>query len=127
MNYTTEYNGNQYYQNYQQNQPININEINDLRLLTTVDTLIYKEVGFIIQRASDGKVATVSTTTVFTSVLVASETVTATDISGYTLSEYIAVMTITGAPSGETVTITAFLEYEDGRVVYGEGKTVTIP
>lgn len=106
---------------------ININEANDIRLLTTVDTLVYKSVGFTIQRASDGKVATISDTSVYTSVLVSKVTTTAQDISGYALSEYVAAMIITGAPSGETITVTAFLEYEDGRVVYGEGKTVTIP
>ncbi len=106
---------------------INVNEQRDLRLLTTVDSLNYASVGFLITRGTDGKVATVSSSTVYSSVLVDGDTREASEVSGYEFSEYISAIIITGVPSGMTVTVQAFVKTLDGEIVYGIPKTVTVP
>lgn len=110
---------------------VNIAPTNDLRFLTTVDTLNYASVGFEITRGTDGKTATVTTTTVYTSVsvsLLGSERKTfAQDVSGYALSEYIACVIVEGVPAGMTLTIRAFVTHKDGTIVYGDQKQVTVP
>lgn len=106
---------------------INVNANRDLRLLTTVDSLRYREVGFSIELVSSKEVATVSTNTVYDSVLVDGTVKTARDISNDSGSEYIAAFIITGVPAGVTITVRAFVTLTDGTTVWGEARTVTVP
>ncbi len=106
---------------------VNINAEKTLRFLTTVDHLDYTEVGFRITRSSDGLTARVSTTTVYGSVLVDSNTVVASDISGIADSKYIALYHVAGIHSETEIKVRAFVVTQDGKTVYGDTLTVTIP
>ncbi len=96
---------------------------NNVRLVTTVDTLGYQEVGFILTRA-DGKQAKIVLTTVYNSITGAGETYTP-NANGACTSEYFATFTINGVPEGFTVQ--AYVVTAGGTTIYGNARAIEAP
>lgn len=102
----------------------------DLRFVTTVDTLKYKEVGF--KFIIKGKEVTTSTKTVYTQLyaMAADGTVDKFSPKYFSLaSNYFSALTLTGIPSGEwdtDITVTPYWVTLDGTIVYGMEATKTV-
>ena len=102
----------------------------DIRFVTTVDTLKYKEVGF--KLVIKGKEATSSTNTVYTELYALGTDGVVDKFSPkyFSLaSNYFAALTVTGIPAGEWdtgITVTPYWVTLDGTTVYGMEATKTV-
>ena len=102
----------------------------DIRFVTSVDTLKYKEVGF--KLTIKGKEATSSTNTVYTKLYALGRDGVVDEFSPkyFSLaSNYFAALTVTGIPSGEWdtgITVTPYWVTLDGTTVYGMEATKTV-
>ncbi len=97
------------------------NEDGEVRLITTVDGLNFKGVGFMI--TVDGETETVTLDEVYSSILANEDTVTA-DAIGADTSAYVAVTTMTLT---KDIKVQAFVTTCSGETFYGEQITVVAP
>jgi len=96
-----------------------------LRFISTVDSLNYKQVGFVI--SINGVEKTVYSSVVYESVKANGETVTASDLNAK--ANYLFTYTIWDIPADQKdteITVKAFLVENDGTIVYGASKTGTV-
>lgn len=97
-----------------------------MRLVTTVDTLRYKKVGFKV--TSNGITKEFTTTTAYTSINAAGVKVEAKDFSEastYFITKNLGNITV-GSNQDREIIVQAFWETMDGTIVYGEASTKTI-
>jgi len=97
-----------------------------LRFITTIDTLRYKEVGFVITNADNpNQTITKTSKTVYSSIIAGGKAYSAAQISGDEAMNYILTYTITGIPAaaqGTRYLVKPFAVTLDGQTVYGAEK-----
>ena len=97
-----------------------------LRFITTIDNLKYKEVGFVITNAANpAQSVTKTSKTVYSSIVAGGKTYTAAQISGDEAMNYILTYTITGIPAaaqGTRYLVKPFVVTLSGETVYGAEK-----
>lgn len=100
---------------------------NDVRLITTIDSLVYDKIVLTITNA-EGKKATVTLTGVYTTILageIGDEGVVDPASYGVDTSLYFATLTLTDA-AGKTFTVQASAYVGDTAVLVGEARTITV-
>ncbi len=101
----------------------------DVRVISSVNNLDYEKAGFAMSLSKkDPTVTTASvrdTTTVYTSLLANGEPESVSDVYPGGYSTHMYAVEITGTPVGTTMYVRAFVELEDGTIVYGATRTIT--
>lgn len=100
----------------------------DVRMITTVDTLSYTNVGFQMVKTVSGKNygKTVTSDTVYHSVKGGGETYTPQSVGGEAANFFMtAVLSVPNSTTDTTLTVTAFWTTLDGTKVLGETRTLT--
>ncbi len=98
-----------------------------IRFVACVDSLNYKEVGFVITNANNKEqTITKNSKTVYTSIAAGGKTVTAADITGDEGMKYILTYTVKNLPVDAAFEVTSFVVNLDGTITYGETETYTV-
>ncbi len=111
--------------------PVGTSKFN-IRFIASVNSLDYESAGFVFSLTNDtpevGKSDCVqkSTTTVYKSLMAAGTSQHVSDVYG-DYSEYMYVFAIKDTPANERIYVRAYVELEDGTLVYGDVRTVIAP
>ena len=104
----------------------------DMRFIASVNHLNYKKVGFVFSLANEepeigvAKCVTRTLSTVYTNINVGTEKYHVHDIyDGY--SNYLFAFGINKVPANQVIYARAYVELPDGRIIYGNVRTVTAP
>lgn len=102
-----------------------------IRFVTTIDSLLYKETGFVVSVLNDEPVingyrcVTRSTTTVYTAISAGGNWVTAEDLGGV----YIVALSLNNIPNaafGQDIYVRPYVQYLDGTIAYGSKRTFSV-
>ena len=98
-----------------------------IRFITCVDSLNYKEVGFVITNANNKEQTTTKISkTVYNSIVAGGKKLTAADITGDENMKYILTYTVKNLPEDAAFEVTSFVVNLDGTKIYGETETYTV-
>jgi len=98
-----------------------------IRFITCVDSLNYKEVGFVITNANNKEQTTTKISkTVYNSIVAGGKKLTAADITGDEGMKYILTYTVKNLPEDAAFEVTSFVVNLDGTKIYGETETYTV-
>ena len=98
-----------------------------IRFVACVDSLNYKEVGFVITNANNKEQTTTKISkTVYNSIVAGGKKLTAADITGDEDMKYILTYTVKNLPENAAFEVISFVVNLDGTIIYGETETYTV-
>ena len=98
-----------------------------IRFVACVDSLNYKEVGFVITNANNKEQTTTKISkTVYNSIVAGGKKLTAADITENEDMKYILTYTVKNLPEDAAFEVTSFVVNLDGTKIYGETETYTV-